>query len=880
MRARRPGDSQILQLIPRSKLFGDFPRQFVDQYVHWLDLGTRELEFRPVGFPWTSELSNWRLYFHEPGIHPRATFQRPSRGDSPIQLIDIRSKTFASVSSLLSPLESPEHIIATRTSQFLDVSLPRLHLSFFINSNWELESRSMPNYIVDKRQSCGTLFGLKNKLILSPRSSSSEVSLLPRRVIIPRGKISFCTTGDFTSVSINTDAKQQVHWHEYTIDPDLGCLTSNTSLRSKLYQCYLHALTSHCLPDPLLGHTGTEEALYMLRSAACRSFQRLDRGEANVLKLISELTPNRDYYPPHLQSMVTVKWNDLPALSQHHDFFGAVCTILDHARDLETLYDQYLVFKIPDRNQSLLSRAASRNKLYYPSDLQASEPSFLEDAKYRSRDISSHRTAEHMAYQTSWSIWNSQPSLDGRVSSIWDLMNSWGSVGPADSGISLAYSQYWLYFDAPRDWIAIYNLCRHAANGGLRNMKTKLSFCLPAVTYSKSTYSNIIPFFVAFALDGRCRHLNPPADISYNLSHGEAPKFAYLKDLVARSALPIESSPVPFLNLPSWLSFTNYPQQNRQQYDTAIERESSQVAHAILRRWLDYESVDFHEEWFNKSKCLPLVKEYKQSILRNIQLRDHVVQLQRILQRYANVSIPATPPYEFSPRLVTSDSKAPSYSILDTLLSRTGVRTPLAERPFLGNATPVASVTAGTINPVGLDSLEILIEEFRHSRQPLGELYGKELSKSLRELMGHAASQSARGPIPSHELLLLYHDECSRRKGKRFSELSEILAPSQNAEEASAIAGLWPRITPRSLLRQLAQDRIGMLPDQWKVAITRYAVCFLKYQQSQRLLELFSTQKHEELLREIESMRSDVLAEATPDWLLVQVRPVYFRRSN
>jgi hypothetical protein len=59
-----------------------------------------------------------------------------------------------------------------------------------------------------------------------------------------------------------------------------------------------------------------------------------------------------------------------------------------------------------------------------------------------------------------------------------------------------------------------------------------------------------------------------------------------------------------------------------------------------------------------------------------------------------------------------------------------------------------------------------------------------------------------------------------------FSEISAILAPSQNTEKANAIAGLWPRITPRSLLRQLAQDRIGTLPDQWKVAI-RTLCCLL-----------------------------------------------------
>ncbi len=244
------------------------------------------------------------------------------------------------------------------------------------------------------------MFGLQNKLILCPATDSSEESLLPRRIIIPQGKVSFSSTGDFTSVSINTDGQQRVRWHEYTIDTELGCLMSNTSLSSKLYQCYLHALTSHCLPDPLLGHTGTEEALYMLRGASCQSLQRLEGQETKLLELISNLTPNRVYYPRGLQSMASVKWNDLPALSQHDDFFVAVCSILDHARLLEALYDPPITFDSLVRDPILLNRAASRNKLYYPSDLQISgKPSSVDDLEYRSRDVpdSDSDSAEHVS---------------------------------------------------------------------------------------------------------------------------------------------------------------------------------------------------------------------------------------------------------------------------------------------------------------------------------------------------------------------------------------------------------------------------------------------------------------------------------------------------
>jgi hypothetical protein len=111
-------------------------------------------------------------------------------------------------------------------------------------------------------------------------------------------------------------------------------------------------------------------------------------------------------------------------------------------------------------------------------------------------------------------------------------------------------------------------------------------------------------------------------------------------------------------------------------------------------------------------------------------------------------------------------------------------------------------------------------------------------------------------------------------KDKIFSELLASLAPSQSVEEISSIAGLWPRITPRSILRQLAQDHINALPDEWKSAIMHYAISFLEYQQSIRLLQFSSRQKYEELVREAEAICQNAMEEWTAEWLLIQVRPL------
>ena len=169
----------------------------------------------------------------------------------------------------------------------------------------------------------------------------------------------------------------------------------------------------------------------------------------------------------------------------------------------------------------------------------------------------------------------------------------------------------------------------------------------------------------------------------------------------------------------------------------------------------------------------------------------------------------------------------------------------------------------------GLDSL---IEEFQNSRRPLLQLYGHELNKSHLELLGQPAHQLAQGTVPPHELLLAYHHECSHIKDKIFFQIKGALAPSQTVEGTNSIAGLWPRITPRSLLRQLARDRINAIPDNWRSVITHFATALLKYRHSLRLLELSSGQRREELLREIKAIHNDILPES--DWLLVQVRPL------
>ena len=277
------------ELIPISVLKNDFPRAFVNKYVHWIDLEYGVMEWRPLENIWKSSPQNWQTW-----SHGNSNF---SLGRAPLKLVDIRSPIAKAISRVLSPLEHATHIhvFFNFDKNMLEVHLPRLNLDFFMRGSCNLlECKQFRGMAVDSNQGIGSLSGLVNKLVLR------EVFGQSRLIIVPDGKVSYKQADDHVCVSVDTSSVKIVSYHHFQVDSQLGRLVDNGSLRSRLYRAYLHALTSACLPDELTGRTGTEEALHTLAQASTQSFFTLEGSEVNLLKDISRLSPGRIYYPKHL----------------------------------------------------------------------------------------------------------------------------------------------------------------------------------------------------------------------------------------------------------------------------------------------------------------------------------------------------------------------------------------------------------------------------------------------------------------------------------------------------------------------------------------------------------------------------------------------------
>jgi hypothetical protein len=314
-----------LDLLPSRLLEDRVPRSFVADYVHWYDHDSGSVQFRPRKNPW--EADYWRLI---------PTNSSWCLVNGSYTLLDITSRYTCKMSQIFRPLEDPchIHILLDAESQAIEIRLPRLKLEFYVSPNdIEIKSRQYRGMIIDTNQQIGTLVGLSSKLVLRHTDQQRN-----RLVLIPEGNARYRKVlREHVFVSIDRQAMMRVH--AYSIDEVLGRLLDTCDFQSKLFLCYLHALTSHCLPDDLTGHTGTEAALIILNSAAVRSFHTLSDQNIRLLKVVAELSPSRTFYPANLRVMQQIEWDrNLPTLSQHSGLRYAVDQILHQIKKMSLFH--------------------------------------------------------------------------------------------------------------------------------------------------------------------------------------------------------------------------------------------------------------------------------------------------------------------------------------------------------------------------------------------------------------------------------------------------------------------------------------------------------------------------------------------------------------
>ncbi|KZP04846.1 hypothetical protein FIBSPDRAFT_1054420 [Athelia psychrophila] len=859
------------ELIPHEIFISDLPSSLIHGYSHWMDLSNGQIELRPLSSIWESSASNWVLHYVG-----RSSIMR--KGST--VLVDIRSPTFGMIHSSLGALDYTDHLVVTwsqtATRLLLLANLPRLKLAFKLNDADLLESLNLSNMVVDQNQSIGTMVGLSNQLVL--RESSSVLGRLPRsrRVIVSFGeKITFQMRGHHIDISVDTKSETFVKFYEYRVDNELGRLIGDGSLISKLYQAYLHALSSHCLPDPLTGKTGTQEALHVLSNAGCFSFRALGPCERKILDLLRALAPAHIYYPSHLQVMQSITWLPIPTLTQNQAFHWATRTIFSHAERLN-------VFETTPRdggptphqapNDHLRYRAARRMSVYVPDGTINMPPHILTEANCSTRDFAMEEGAkkEEVAATMAASVLEWPSTLDGSPKLLEALVD-WDCVGSEKA--MLAYSRKWIVRDLGSTWITIYNICRQSDK---TNDQFRMAFSLSAMAYFSEKNRSFAPMLLAFATNDAFRNLSPPRWKSYKTEVGFKPQ----RDQVYQHVIShgsFAASSESRLAVHYEESTLAHARRRKELYQKRLKTQAASVADHCMAQWpIEHPTLPRTppDEWvFSATEALAQIKALFETRFHNLQLKEHAAAVQNALDgmnRSTN-NVNSTGSYH-PPPLAQRPLRPHGHAIatLDKLFRR--------EPPIITASMPTLSfeVLRQFQIPDDTGKLRALLTHFTGSENSFQQLYGGDLEKSRQKF-----SNDQIQVFPSRISYPLFHlVDYGHRCLKSLQEVSgcvrDALSPFTISQHMLHIAGQWPHISLGSLLRILGNRRAHNISHTWVKTLAVLAHRMLLYQRSQRLIHLAHLGNPDDILKELENDNYDIGQE---DWLLIQIDGNFQARS-
>lgn len=676
--------------------------------------------------------------------------------------------------------------------------LPRLKLDFFVRKGaTQLESKQFRGMTVNPNQSISTLTGLVNKLVLRGNTDSS------RSVIIPHGDVRFGPEGHHVRVHIDTST-QHLSYHLYHIDTQLGRLVDNGSLKSKLFKCYLHAVTAHCLTDELTGRTGTEEALSTLASPSVQSFLKLDQTEIDLLVLLARLTPRRHYYPRHLRVMQEVEWERLSPISQHPSFFDSVQSIFERARTLDLFHDKPT--ELPDAeicgDHHLLERAGVRDAAYRVHGFGAEHHTTKHDVHYIARDQVSNSTRESQVYHTAKLVDSWSASLKG-CSQLLREIESWGKPlrgCVTESPIPLGYDMKWLDPPAnflPRDWCTLQTALSHSV---VEIDKYKIMIFLSTLTYSQHAKQELVQTLLAFATVPPLRTTRPPDYTSFQLSHGYKVDREKLVDVANNRRRAFHSCPESNLLQLPYETFADADERRRDEHQAAAEECLGRFVDALICQWPEENVCDPVGTGFNTylsvNEATKDARTWFHSWYRNAKFKEFIGQTQEILddlnaadQQLLDYSF-SLPRYHYRPKR--------SYVELNDIMGRSA---PNCSAACLGNFDSWVGQQDEERGDRG-ELKSLLSRLLAKSSGRYEQRYATDLVESFDSLHNRTEGRLSGSPKVLKPLLEEHLTRCKNHVNEVYQTIRyRLQAETSTTRRLACGAKMWPRLSTTSLLQ-------------------------------------------------------------------------------
>ncbi len=868
----------VLELVPR-EVFGDgpafdLPYSLISDCMHWADLSTGTIEIRPKQRIWKRRDGNWSI-----DIRARKA-RRLNAQRYALTLIDPFSQLAQTISQIFLHFEHPTRLTIQQGSNGISVDLKRMDLTFFVTRGGQLKCQQL-GATIDRNQDPGTFYGLQSMLVLKDINDWSQ-----RSIIIPLGRARYRRHRSHVLL----DIEHTGNYMRYTINTVLQRLECPADPQLLYSKAYLHALTSHLLPDPLTGRTGTQEALACLQSGYCQPWQPLRSDPLSILVSIAKLTPLRNYYPKDKRCQQIVSWDShLTANIQHGGFQVAVDAIVKKSRRLSQFSGDVLhstLPEIPKNTVHLCERAQWRRSLFESSDVLSEKLVQPKDTLYVSRDgLAAPEKVRNLREIVA--LLRKQPASMHTTRDIVGLLEKWELIGGYMNKSALHDIGNFLNADLAGEWGGLINLCRESKIEEVYS----LMFQLGIIAFGERVDMTALRIIVSFFLIRELKTLELPQYPSFvGFREGELPTRDNLLSIIRISYQPQRPSKVPKKRK------GGVPNENtRFGYDVNCEKEGVALAELLVKQWPCPEpsvegfkptNVDLHEA------MKALLPEW-QRMYQNTQLQSHLAKVQTILDRHYAVAndVPVPPAYSNRSQkdiLGTPPKHYFSYPRLgEDLLGKEA----LGFAKYSGILEEgIIAPNVGTL-PVTSDSksdmpqaptreiveLERMVSRFGRSDCSVRTRYAQDLQQSIAALKsvkqepdhGHTSQLNT-----TKESIKLDGDVKAARE--RVDMYHHFIVKSLSANDTRFIwlskGGLWPRLTPTTILQQLRSISQHDLGPGMRQMLISYALGITELQKILRLRE--ATVKGDETKLHQERMDPGHVnwdPSDFPDWVLLEI---------
>ncbi|KAI5366675.1 hypothetical protein Slin14017_G043150 [Septoria linicola] len=872
---RASRDGRVYETIPSSAISG-YPDHFVGEYVHWLNLADNTVEFRSKQSPWDTSVSGtWVLS----KLEDQSKWQLANAGRRIAGLASATSRHIARVLDAFAEATRIHNIVwSDANGAELHVDIPSIRTGFtLVQGTSSLQSREYSSMVVDCDQSLGTLVGLRSKLLLCPAKQEAPCHG-NRMLLIPHSTtVHHARRGEHVEVSVPKGSILRVH--AVFIDATLGRLIDNGDIGCKLYLAYLHALTSHCLADPLTQNTGTEQALSILNGAAVHSFERLSPDQVITLTELARLSPGRCTYPRHMQVMQRVSWDSrLSFLSQHGHFVAAVKDVIAQTREAAVFalaVDQELSFPNFDQyDEHLLARDNIRTAAFRISGLGAEDHTGCEDSRYKARDrnLSSSRTAKARA-MSSFMFRDGFKHAGPQVVSgqLWQISTSYDRIrGP---GIAID-PQHKIKYHADvlsngHD-AAVQNLpAFHRWLSSTDAQARRFSVMVWASTLASTAKldASVLQIIGLFLKSPSLAAVSAPQETSFTPKAGYGCSFKELRQLIVQHRRPLDACPENNTVRKKNERQGVYNARRNNTWQQASDAVVDEFVKALTTQWPCEVPVTptgtRQTTYINVGNAMTAVSKKFKTWHDNKRLKEYFTDIENTVASFG---------------IQKNEARTPVRNVLATPAAVVSNSAYISEQNLFDGPPPSLTSTSSSLELAASRQhdaiysneplLKSLVNTLRPSlaRSRFGEKYVSGLDDSLNALQSLDGLQSS---VETSTIDLESHsNRCEEHMQTVFAQLSAAIDFARGDMPPMHS----PRTSPAFFLQQLARNRWKELSSAWKLCIVDYGLALTAYQRAGRLLKLSSHSRTHDLLAELRnSGHKNWNAMDYPESLLIEV---------